>query len=264
MTVLLPAAARKLLFILVVALGCLATFLGCHSSSKPEEKLLIATATNMQFAMAQLTQTFTQETGIACEIIPASSGKLTAQIAAGAPYDVFVSADLAYPTTLYKNGYALDSPKTYAFGQLVVWFRKGERPEQLHHLKVLLSPKRVALANPETAPYGKAAQQTLQALGLDSLWQGRLVYGESISQVNQLVSTGAADIGVTAKSVVLAPEFSDKGTWRAIPDSLYTPIRQSAVMLKKGKSKHLITKQFYDFLFSQKAKEILHKFGYSG
>lgn len=262
MTVLLPPTVRKLLFILVVALGCLLPFLGCHSSSQPEKKLLIATAANMQFAMAQLTQTFMQETGIACEVIPASSGRLTAQIVAGAPYDIFVSADLAYPATLFKNGYALDSPKTYAFGQLVVWFRKGQKPEPLHHLKLLLSPKRVALANPETAPYGKAAQQTLQALGLDSLWQGRLVYGESISQVNQFVSTGAADIGFTAKSAVLAANY--KGTWRVIPDSLYSPIRQGAVMLKGGRAKREHARQFYDFLFSQQAKEILHKFGYSG
>lgn len=257
MTVLLPETTRKLLFILVVALGCLVPFLGCQSPSKPERKLLIATAANMQFAMAQLTQIFMQETGIACEVIPASSGRLTAQIVAGAPYDVFVSADLAYPTTLCKKGYALNSPKTCAFGQLVVWFRKGQKPEQLHHV----NPKHVALANPETAPYGKAAQQTLQALGLDSLWQGRLVYGESISQVNQFVSTGAVDMGFTAKSAIL--HLSHKSTWRAIPDSLYTPIRQGAVMLKGGRAKQLHARQFYDFLFSQQAKEILHKFGYS-
>lgn len=240
-----------------MALGYLVPFLGCHSSSKPEKKLLIATAANMQFAMAQLTQIFTQETGIACEVIPASSGKLTAQIAAGAPYDVFVSADLAYPATLCKKGYALDTPKTCAFGQLVVWFRKGQKPEQLHHI----SPKHVALANPETAPYGKAAKQTLQALGLDSLWQSKLVYGESISQVNQFVSTGVADMGFTAKSAVL--HLSHKGAWRAIPDSLYSPIRHGAVVLKGGRAKRVHARQFYDFLFSQKAKEILHKFGYS-
>ena len=166
---------------------------------------------------------------------------------------------MAYPSALFEKGHALEAPKTYAFGQLVVWSWKGEMLDDLHSL----SPKHVAVANPETAPYGKAARQALQALGLDSLWQGRLVYGESIAQVNQFVSTGAAEIGFTAKSIVLASNLSGKGTWRAIPDSLYTPIHQGVVVLKGDQAKQAQAKQFYDFLFSQKAKEILHKFGYT-
>lgn len=231
----------------------------CSNSGKNNERLLIATAANMQFAISELSEQFTRETGIACETIVSSSGKLTAQIMAGAPYDFFVSADMSYPETLFKEGFTKNTPKIYAFGHLVVWTLQDLALDDLTSLE----PRHVALANPETAPYGKAAQEAMAALGIDSLWQDQLVYGESIAQVNQFVSTGAATFGFTAKAVVMSPDLASTGKWVAVADSLYTPIAQGAVVLNGDESKSLKAAKFYEFLFSESAKQILHKFGYT-
>ena len=211
------------------------------------------------YLRSELTDQFTRDTGIECEVIVSSSGKLTAQIVAGAPYDLFVSADMTYPETLHEKGFALQAPNIYAFGHLVLWTQKDLSLAAL----TAINPEHVALANPETAPYGKAAEEAMHALGLDSLWQGRLVYGESIAQVNQFVSTGAADIGFTAQAVVMSPELAEQGKWMAVADSLYTPIAQGALLLKGDQARREKALKFYEFLFSDAAKEILSKFGYS-
>ncbi len=231
----------------------------CKANSEQSEKLLIATAANMQFAMKNLVSTFTEESGIECEIILSSSGKLSAQIMAGAPYDVFVSANELYPNELYQNGLTLDAPKTYALGQLVVWTQSQTDLSEWW----LSEPSKVALANPETAPYGIAAKEVLQALQLMEKWNQDLVYGESIAQVNQFVNSGAASIGFTAGSVVRSPELEAKGSWIAVADSLHSPIAQGAVILKNKEGDYGQARKFYDFLFSDKAREILHNFGYT-
>ena len=127
---------------------------GCQPSS--ENKLIIATAANMQFAMKALVKTFSEETGINCQTIISSSGKLNAQIQEGAPFDVFVSADLKYPNQLHKDGWTLNAPKVYALGKLVLWsFKELDEPlfKQLKHKDI----QHIAIANPKTAPYGQAA-----------------------------------------------------------------------------------------------------------
>ena len=124
---------------------------GCVS--KPSEKLRIATAANMRFAMTALIDTFTIKTVIKCEIVVSSSGKLTAQISQGAPYDIFVSADMKYPKELYRQGIAKDTPQVYAYGKLVLWSTSGELKPDIEILSDK-SVKRIALANPKTAPYG--------------------------------------------------------------------------------------------------------------
>lgn len=244
----------------VLILTFLLLFDGCRQ--KEPEKLIIAAAANMQFPMKELIQVFTQETGIKCESVISSSGILTAQIREGAPFDIFVSADMKYPAELYKRGFTVSPPKIYAYGKLILWtLNQSIKPsiELLADDSIL----HIALANPKTAPYGIAAVEVLEHAGLYSKVEKKLVFGESISQTSQFVVSGAAEIGFIAKSVVFTSEVENKGSWIEVDKNYYTPIAQGVVVLKNRKKHAKPAKRFYEFLFSVKGKEILNKFGYS-
>lgn len=228
----------------------------------PAPVITVAVAANMQFAMQSLTRNFTKETGIQCNLVVSSSGKLTAQIKVGAPYDLFVSADMKYPETLYKAGLALEKPKIYAYGKLVLWsMDKSIKPS----LKTLQSHeiKHIACANPKTAPYGLATIQVLKYKGIYNSVKSKLVYGESISQTNQFITSKSAQIGFTAKSVVLSPEMKGKGSWIELNPSSYTPIAQGVIIVKQDQAEEISARKFYSYLFSAQAKKILKNFGYS-
>ena len=232
-------------------------------SSCKEEKsvtLNIATAANMQFAMEAITLAFAMETGIECNMIVSSSGKLTAQIREGAPFDILLSANMKYPRALYNDSLTVTQPRTYAYGKLVLWsLKKGVMPNiETTNLDTI---QFVALANPKNAPYGQAAMQALQNKGYLPGIEDKLVYGESIAQTNQFIISGAADIGFTAKSVVLSNQIGTEGSWLEIGSKLYDPIAQGVVLLK-GSEQQEAARQFYDFLFSERAQSILINFGY--
>ncbi len=227
-------------------------------------QITVAVAANVQYAMKDLKAEFLKETGIKISVIIGSSGQLTAQINEGAPYDVFISADMKYPNALYKENEAVNSPKVYAKGALVIWTLQKEI-NFTKELKILLSNKikKIALANPSIAPYGAASVETLEYFGLYNKVKNKLVYGESIAPTNQFIISGAADVGFTAKSIVMSTQMKGKGTWEEIDKAAYKPIEQGCVILKYGNKNHKIrSKKFYDFLFSAQAKEILKKYGY--
>src|SRR3954466_5792583 len=151
-----------------------------------QNKLTVAAAANVQFVMNELVKDFDSSANIKTDIILNSSGKLTAQIKEGAPYDIFVSADMKYPQELYKSGHAIDSPKVYANGLLVLWTTQtGIKP--LADLSVLTSHaiRKIAIANPQTAPYGEASVEAMNYYKVYDKVKYKLVYGESISQTNQ-------------------------------------------------------------------------------
>jgi molybdate transport system substrate-binding protein len=237
-------------------------FIITSCSSRDENRLHIATAANMQFAMQELAKSFSEDTGINCEIIVSSSGKLTAQIIEGAPFDIFVSADLKYPNELYKQGFCIDKPEVYAYGKLVIWTVNSQLKPTLKSFGKK-QVKHVAIGNPKTAPYGIAALQVLKKKGIYESLKSKLVLGESIAQTNQFITTYAAQIGITAKSSVLSPRLKNKGLWEEIEEELYDPISQGVVILKNRNGQIEKAKRFKDFLFSVKGKEILDKFGYS-
>lgn len=246
-----PAFLAQTLFGLLVALTI--------SCSNPTKQLTIATAANMQFAMNALVQAYEAQTDIDCEIILGSSGKLTAQIREGAPYDLFFSADTKYPEALQASGNTINEPVIYAQGQLVLWSMKKNL---LVSLDQLSSDEitHIAMANPKTAPYGLASQEVLQQIHFNK--DSKLVYGESISQVNQFIISGAAELGFTAKSVVLSPPMSDKGNWVSVADSLYAPINQALVVLKNDRAMEDEVKGFIEFVLSEEGQAILQKYGY--
>lgn len=227
-------------------------------------EITVAVAANVQYAMRALKTEFEKETGIKAEIIVGSSGLLTAQIQQGAPYDVFISADMKYPNTLYKSKMAIDSPRVYAFGSLVIWtLKKGIKLKKDFTELLNNNIHKIALANPRIAPYGVATIQALKYFGIYDSIKDKLIYGESISPTNQYIVSKAADIGFTAKSVVMAPIMMKKGKWLEVNPSAYNPIKQGCVILKYGFDNHKKESElFYNFLFSKKAKKILMEYGY--
>lgn len=227
-----------------------------------KERITIAVAANMQFAMEELSTAFSQKTGIKCNLSVSSSGKLTAQIKQGAPFDIFVSANMKYPNEVFKSDLAAAPPKVYAYGKLVLWsMKEGLQPS----LDLLTNETvtHIALANPMVAPYGVAALEVLKNNQLHELVKKKLVYGESIAQTNQFIITKSAETGFTAMSVVLSPKMKEKGRWIAIDTSFYTPIEQGVVIIKKADLPTDKAQQFYDFLFSKEAQKILEEYGYA-
>lgn len=236
----------------------LISWVSCQPSPPPELK--IATAANMQGTIQALIQAFEQETGMPTRAIISSSGKLSAQIQAGAPYDLLISADLKYPQRLYKQGLSTAPPLTYAYGRLILWTRN---PDLALSVETLSSKKvqHIALANPKTAPYGAASRQALLALGLWKPLQAKLVFGESIAQCNQFINTGAADLGLTSQAIVYAQPPDKRGNWQEIDSTLYAPLAQGAITLKSS-AYPIQAAAFLDFLRSPSARKILESYGY--
>lgn len=225
------------------------------------QKLRIAVAANAQFVSEALVKEFKQQTGTEPELIIGSSGKFTAQIEQGAPFDVFMSADMKYPEDLYTKQLTTAKPQVYAYGTLVLW---SNSPAKLSVNDLTKADvKKIAVANPALAPYGEATIQALQKLKLYTQLQPKFVFGESIAQVNQYLLTGAVDAAFTAKSVVLDPAQKNKGSYTEVDSKLYKPIAQGVVILKSSTGENLQqAKKFYQFLFSAKAKQIFKAYGY--
>ncbi|UPT78177.1 molybdate ABC transporter substrate-binding protein [Sulfurovum sp. XGS-02] len=227
-------------------------------------EIKIAVAANVSYAIEPLKKAFYAlypKTNI--EVILGSSGKLTAQIKNGAPYELFMSANMKYPEVLYKEGIAITKPIVYAQGALA--YLSVDPQDFTQGMRLLTDDKiaKIAIANPKTAPYGVAAVEALKCANVYDAVKKKFVYGESISQTVTYAMT-AADIGFIAKSSLFSPQMAhlkEGVNWSDVDASLYTPIDQGMVILKKAEANPEV-KNFYDFLLSEKAKEILQNFGY--
>jgi molybdate transport system substrate-binding protein len=234
------------------------------SSSLSAGKITIAVAANVSYAIEELKAAFMKANPqISVAVILGSSGKLTAQIKNGAPYGLFMSANMKYPQALYHDKIAVSKPVVYAQGALAYLsvqernFSKG--------ISLLEDEKitRIAIANPKTAPYGKAAVEAMKNAGVYERIKVKLVYAESISQTVSYTVT-AAQIGLIAKSSLYSPQMADykEGVnWMSVDSSLYTPIKQGVVLLRHGRDSTEY-KAFYDFILSDQAKKILKRYGY--
>ncbi len=225
------------------------------------QPLRVAVAANAQFVAVQLKEAFKKQTGINAELTVGSSGKLTAQIEQGAPFDVFLSADMKYPQELYAKSLTTQQPAIYAYGSLVLW--SHHKRDLSNGVQAILQADvhKIAVANPKLAPYGEATLQVLDKLHLWKKAESRIVYGESISQVSQYLLSGAADMAFTSKSVVLDSAMRNTGSWVAIDSTLYQPIAQGIVIMKSS-ANLAAARQFYKFLLSPAAKAIFRKYGY--
>ncbi|WP_338876363.1 molybdate ABC transporter substrate-binding protein [Spirosoma sp. SC4-14] len=225
------------------------------------QTIRVAVAANAQFVMEKLRMEFQKKTGITVESIVSSSGKLTTQIQQGAPYDVFLSADMNYPETLFRQKLTQQAPLVYAYGTLVLW-TMGNLPLSAD-LKMLQNPavRHIAIANPAKAPYGEAAESVLKQARLPQSIRTKIVYGESIAQVNQYILSRSAEVGFTAKSVVLDSSLKERGHWLELPSKSYSPIAQGVVVLKRT-SESKAAQEFVQFLRGPNARRILQQFGY--
>jgi molybdate transport system substrate-binding protein len=245
---------RVFLLFSVILVGC----------SKPSDKIIVATAANVQYVMKEIQKEFAKETGEEIQIVVGSSGKLTAQIREGAPFDVFVSADTKYPQEIFKNGGSDEEPRIYATGSLVLWSKEIPETELSTAILATEKAKKIAIPNPRNAPYGEAAIEVLKAQKLFEKTEKKLVYGESIAQTAQYISTGSVEAGFNALSIVLSPEMKGKGHYIIIDSTLYKPIHQAAILLKHSEAspKKETSQKFYNFLYTNKAKQIFKKYGY--
>jgi molybdate transport system substrate-binding protein len=203
-------------------------------------------------------------TGMDVKTVYGSSGKLAAQIRNGAPFDVFVSADMEFPDSLAKWGLAAARARPYAYGKLVLWTIKDLDPAKGPAGLAESGVAKIALADPQRAPYGREAVKALKKSGAYENVKGKLIFGESIAQVNQYILLGTVDIGFTAKSVVLAEDMRGKGKWAEVDSSAYDPIVQGALICKYGTENHPgPSAKFLDYLYSAPARTILAKYGYA-
>jgi molybdate transport system substrate-binding protein len=238
-------------------------FLLVLSLSAKAQPLRVAVAANAQFVMKALQADFRKKTGIEIELISGSSGKLTAQIKNGAPYDIFLSADMDFPNALYNEGFGVNRPKVYALGSLIVC---GTSDLDVKNWRSLISSdkvKKVAIANPALAPYGKAAEQVLHRYGLWNKINSRIVLGESISQVNTYISTGVVSFGFTTEALLYESQDALKLKWVKIDPKIYDEIQQGMLILthaKKGNYGKAL--KFFEYLQSPAAELLFRKNGY--
>ena len=226
-------------------------------------EIKIAVAANVSYAIDDLVKEFNKtypDTEV--KVTLGSSGKLTAQITHGAPFELFMSANMKYPNKLYENKIAITRPVVYAQGSLAMLSSKNiDFSKGINFLKDR-KIKRIAVANPKTAPYGKASFEAFKNAKILQDIKNKFVYAESISQTVSYTLT-ATDIGIIAKSSLYSPKmakFKENVNWMEIDSKLYTPINQGIVMLKDSKE----VKAFYNFiLLSKEAKQIFEKYGYS-
>ena len=253
---------RSFLFLILTLL------VSCNASEDNRDKVSVAVAANMMTVINPLKNAFVDRYHIDVEVSSASSGVLTSQINNGAPFDVFLSANMDYAQRVYDANYAKKLPEIYSKGQLVFWNftdeGEGANLESLSSDNVHL----IGIANPETSPFGAAAKELLQR---DSLWwklEDKFVFGENISQINTYIKTQSVDVGLTSLSGI---KFQEKatgvigvpGSFSLADPALYTPIEQAIVILKHGEIENKKNTQlFYDFMFSADARRILLDYGY--
>jgi molybdate transport system substrate-binding protein len=246
-----------------VLIACCVLLLAAPAHSA--DALTIAAASDLQFALKDLAARYEKETGAHLQITFGSSGNFLAQIRNGAPFDLFFSADVDYPRKLAAAGQA--DPATlyeYATGKIVLWTRAGSGLDLKQGLRVVLDPRvrKIAIANPDHAPYGRAAAAALQHEDLYERVRTKLVLGENISQAAQFADSGNADVGIIALSLSLAPAMKARGTYVEIPTDTYPPLRQACVILNSSPHQ-AAARAFLSYLKKPGTIDLLKSYGFS-
>jgi molybdate transport system substrate-binding protein len=238
--------------------------LGLPLIAAAQTRLSVAAAANFVYVLEPLHAEFKRTApDIELTVNTGASGTLVAQIKNGAPFDVFLSADTEYPRELIKAGGAAEKSFTlFTIGRLVLWTTRADLdltsvPEAIYNPKLT----RLAIANPRSAPYGRAALEALRKLGLAPRAEPKLVYAENITQTAQFVETGNADAGFVALSLVRASRLQSQGRWIEVNDSLHPPLEHAGVVTRRGESNPAAAR-YLEFLLSPAAQAILEKYGY--
>lgn len=248
---------------LVQLLGLIAG-LAILAPSLAQNKLpIIAAASDLKFALTEIAARFEADTGRKVALNFGSSGNFARQIQQGAPFELFMSADEDFVFRLDDAGLTRDRGKLYAVGRIVLYAPKRSRLKLDPELKGLQDGwsdvRKFAIANPEHAPYGRAAQEALRSLKLWDFVQPKLVLGENIAQTAQFVTTRGAEAGIIALSLALAPELSRQGDHVLLPETLHNPLRQRMVLTKTAGETATV---FYEYLQQQPARALLKNYGF--
>jgi molybdate transport system substrate-binding protein len=251
------AAAAAGIVALAAALAAAGCGFGGGDASAAEEELLVAAASDLRYAFEELGGLFEEETGTRVTFSFGSSGQLARQLIEGAPFDVFASANVSFVDEVVDAGRGDPATKaTYALGRIVVWARDRElRLEELGGESV----GRVAIANPEHAPYGLAARQALESAGLWEPVEPKLVYGENVSDTHRLASSGNVDAAISALSLALAP--GDDGRWTLVPVHLHEPLEQ-ALVVSAPDARAATARAFVDVVGSPAGREVMRSYGF--
>jgi len=226
------------------------------------EKFTIAAAADLKFAMDEIIAHYRQDhPADTPRVIYGSSGKFHTQIQRNAPYDLYFSADIAYPRLLEQAGFAAAPVRPYALGRIVLWSATMDASRM--SLASLADPaiRRVAIANPRHAPYGKRAEEALRATGQWDKVEPKLVYGENIAHTAQFVQTGNAQVGIIALALALNPALSRQGGYWLIPDSLHEPLEQGFIVTARARN-NAAAHRFADYMDSAAARAVMVKYGF--
>jgi molybdate transport system substrate-binding protein len=253
--------SRRANYLLAVVGITVAFWTGAAAQRPPT----IAAAANLNFVLTEIEDQFARERGTPVDIVFGASGTLTRQIRDGAPFELFLAADEEFPKQLTAAGLTRDAGVVYAVGRLAVFAATGSPLTVDAHLEGLArlvkagNVGKFAIANPDVAPYGKAAEAVLRKRGLWDRIRPQLVLGDTVAQAAQFATTGNAIGGLVAYSLVLGPGFADRGKYEVIPESDHLPLRQRMVLLKRAGA---TAAQFYTYLQGDTARAIFRKHGY--
>ena len=238
-------------------------FLLVASHAYAEEKITIAAAADLKFAMDEIVVLFrSTHPAVQIETVYGSSGNFSTQIRQGAPYDLYFSADIAYPRALKKEGWSASEVQTYGVGRIVLWSPSREASKMT--LADLADPSihKIAIANPQHAPYGKRAEEALRAAGVWEKVEPKLGYGENIAQTAQYVKSGNAQIGIIALSLALSPELAKQGSYALIPDKLHQPLEQGFIITRRAAA-NMLAHDFARFIATKDARVVMIRYGFA-
>lgn len=237
----------------------------CGVSQASAEEITIAAASDLNFAFKELVAEYEKTTGNHVKLSLGSSGNFYAQIQNGAPFDLYFSADIGYPQKLEEAGLTVPgSLYRYAMGRIVIWTGNESKLNVAKGFDTLREPaiKKIAIANPKHAPYGRAAVAAMEYAKVYEQVKDKLVMGENISQAAQFIESGACDIGVIALSLAMAPAMKTRGTYWEIPAEAHPSLEQGAVILKSSKQQDS-AKQFLAFIKGAQGQEIMTRYGFT-
>lgn len=229
------------------------------------EELTIAAASDLNFAFKEIVTEYEKATGNHVKLTLGSSGNFFSQIQNGAPFDLYFSADIGYPKKLEEADLVVPgSIYPYAIGRIVIWTGSASNINVATGFEALLEPsiKKIAIANPKHAPYGRAAVAAMEHFKVYDQVKDKLILGENISQTAQFIESGACDIGIIALSLALAPTMKTRGTYWEIPATAHSPLEQGAVILKSSTHQES-AKRFLEFMKGSHGQEIMKRYGFT-
>ena len=247
---------------IIIAL-CLFIMTGVNSAVA--EEITIAAASDLNFAFREIVADYEKTTGNHVRLSLGSSGNFFAQIQNGAPFDLYFSADIAYPKKLEEAGLTVPgSLYQYAIGRIVIWTGHESHIDVTKGFEALREPtiKKIAIANPKHAPYGRAAVAAMEYFKVYDQVKDKLILGENISQAAQFIESGACDIGIIALSLAIAPAMKSKGTYWEVPAEAHPPLEQGAVILKSSKQQES-ARQFLEFIKGPHGQEVMKRYGFT-